>query len=347
MSNLNSITVQSISGVTNLKREYITVNNKDAPIIELYIKNHENKLFTPIVKDEITWETSRKDSPSKLSFTVLKDNTISFNEGSAVIFKFNGKGVFYGFVFEKTRDKEHHIKVTAYDQTRYLKNKHTYIYKNKTASELVKMISADFGLITGNIQDTKYKIGLRIEDNTPLIDIIQFALSETCLNTGNIFTMYDDFGKLALCDLNTLRINDMMINGNSTQNFDYKTTIDSNVYNKIVLYKDVDKQRQFFISQDKYHINRWGLLQSVEQLNDGDNPTNKASVMLSLFNRISRTLTLKNVLGDLRLRAGAIVYCYFDLGDIILNKLMLVENAKHKFSNQEYTVDLLVSGFEY
>ena len=33
MSNLNSITVQSISGVTNLKREYITVNNKDTPII--------------------------------------------------------------------------------------------------------------------------------------------------------------------------------------------------------------------------------------------------------------------------------------------------------------------------
>ena len=88
-------------------------------------------MFTPIVKEGITWETSRKDAPGKLTFTVIKDEVISFNEGSTVIFKVNGKNIFYGFVFSKSRDKEHHIKVTAFDQIRYLKSKHTYIYQNK------------------------------------------------------------------------------------------------------------------------------------------------------------------------------------------------------------------------
>ena len=118
--------------------------------LELYIQNYDKQMFFPIVKDEIIWETFRKDSPSKLTFTVIKDSLVSFNEGSLVIFRYKQKDIFKGFVFEKSRDKEHHIKVVAYDQTRYLKNKHTYIYENKTASELVKMIASDFGLATGD-----------------------------------------------------------------------------------------------------------------------------------------------------------------------------------------------------
>ena len=315
--------------------------------LELYIQNYDKQMFFPIVKDEIIWETFRKDSPSKLTFTVIKDSLVSFNEGSLVIFRYKQKDIFKGFVFEKSRDKEHHIKVVAYDQTRYLKNKHTYIYENKTASELVKMIASDFGLATGEIQDTGYKISSRIEDNTTLIDMIQFAISETYLNTGKLFTLYDDAGKLSLVDLNTLLVNDIIINGNSTQNFDYKTTIDNEVYNKIILYEDIEKQRKFYPEQDNFNVDRWGILQLTEKLNEDENPTNKAKTMLNLYNKTNRLLTIKNTLGDIRLRAGATVYCDFDLGDLILQQLMLVEHATHNFSNDQYFADLLVSGFQY
>ena len=314
--------------------------------LELYIQNYDKQMFFPIVKDEIIWETFRKDSPSKLTFTVIKDSLISFNEGSLVIFRYKQKDIFKGFVFEKSRDKEHHIKVIAYDQMRYLKNKHTYIYENKTASELVKMIASDFGLVTGEIQDTGYKISSRIEDNTTLIDMIQFAISETYLNTGKLFTLYDDAGKLSLVDLNTLLVNDIVINGNSTQNFDYKTTIDNEVYNKIILYEDIEKQRKFYPEQDNFNVSRWGILQLTEKLNEGENPTNKAKTMLNLYNKTNRLLTIKNTLGDIRLRAGATVYCDFNLGDLILQQLMLVEHATHNFSNDQYFADLLVSGFQ-
>lgn len=317
--------------------------------LELYIQNYDKQMFLPIVKDDIVWETFRKDSPSKLTFTVIKDkNGLSFNEGSLVIFKYKQKKIFHGFVFDKSRYSDHHIKVVAYDQMRYLKNKHTYIYENKTASELVKMIASDFGLVTGEIQDTGYKISSRIEDNTTLIDMIQFAISETYLNTGKLFTLYDDAGKLSLVDLNTLKINDIAINGNATQDFDYRTTIDSDVYNRVVLYQDdEEKNRNFYAKQDDFNVGRWGILQLTEKLNEGENPTNKVKVMLDLYNRTNRLLTIKDTLGDIRLRAGATVYCKFDLGDLILDKLMVVEHATHKFSNSQYFADLLVSGFLY
>ena len=63
--------------------------------LELYIQNYDKQMFLPIVKDDIAWETFRKDSPSKLTFTVIKDkNGLSFNEGSLVIFKYKQKKIF-------------------------------------------------------------------------------------------------------------------------------------------------------------------------------------------------------------------------------------------------------------
>lgn len=93
-------------------------------MIELYIQNG-NKLFQPLIEDGVVWETERKGSPGKLTFTVIKDNIINFQEGNPVMLKVDGKNIFFGFVFKKTRDKNHHIKVIAYDQLRYLKNKDT------------------------------------------------------------------------------------------------------------------------------------------------------------------------------------------------------------------------------
>ena len=177
--------------------------------------------------------------------------------------------------------------------------------------------------------------------------MIQFAISETYLNTGKLFTLYDDAGKLSLVDLNTLLVNDIIINGNSTQNFDYKTTIDNEVYNKIILYEDIEKQRKFYPEQDNFNVDRWGILQLTEKLNENENPTNKAKTMLNLYNKTNRLLTIKNTLGNIRLRAGATVYCDFNLGDLILQQLMLVEHATHNFSNDQYFADLLVSGFQY
>jgi hypothetical protein len=153
-------------------------------LIELLIQN-ENKVYQPVVEEGITWETERKGQPGKLTFSVVKDSIINFQEGNAVSLKVDGVKVFYGFVFKKERDKGNLINVTAYDQLRYFKNKDTYVYVNKTAGELIEMIAADFNLNTGTLEDTGFKIVSRVEDNKSLFDIVQNALDLTLQSKTN------------------------------------------------------------------------------------------------------------------------------------------------------------------
>ena len=72
-------------------------------------------------------------------------------EGAAVRLKVDGAPVFFGFLFAKRQDKDGMIRLTAYDQLRYMNNKDTYIYGNKTASQFLKMLAADFKLQTGEM----------------------------------------------------------------------------------------------------------------------------------------------------------------------------------------------------
>lgn len=317
---------------------------------ELYIYNQEQKrMYSPIIKDNINWETERKNSPGKLTFTVVKDSNIDFQQGNPVLFKFNGANIFYGFIFSKARDKEQHISVVAYDQLRYLKNKHSYVYENKTASELISMIASDFNLKTGTIENTDYKIPSRIEDNATLFDIIQNAINDTLLNRNQMFVLFDDFGKLTLKNASNMIIpTNFVISQNNAQNFDYKTSIDEQTYNKIRLYHDNEESgmREVFITQDSANINKWGILQLNEKLNGDENPTVKGNSLLSLYNNVSRSLTIKDIFGDSRIRAGCSVFVSLNLGDLTLNEYMFIEKASHIFENSLHTMSLtLRKGF--
>ena len=87
---------------------------------------------------------------------------------------------------------------------RYLKNKDTYVYENKTAGEVVRMIANDFNMQAGNIEDTGFKITSRVEENTTLFDIIQNTIDLTIQNKKQMYVLYDDFGKLALRNISNL-----------------------------------------------------------------------------------------------------------------------------------------------
>ena len=170
--------------------------------VTLIIADKKGKPYAPVVLDGITWKTERKGSPGTLDFKILKDKEAdTFAEGNHVRLEVDKKKVFYGFIFTIKRDKEDIISITAYDQLRYLKNKDTLFYSNKTASEVVKLIADKFRLKTGKIDNTGYKIPKRAEDNATLFDIIYTALDETLDHKKQMYVLYDDYGKLALKSL--------------------------------------------------------------------------------------------------------------------------------------------------
>lgn len=315
--------------------------------VELLIQ-HGEKVYIPVVEEGITWSTERAGTPGQLAFNVVKDSVINFAEGDAVRVKVDGKNLFYGFVFIKKRDKSGIIKVTAYDQLRYLKNKDTYVYENKTAGELIQMIASDFNMQTGSIEDTGYKIASRVEDNVALFDMVQSALDLTLQNTESMFVMYDDFGKIALKDIANMQLN-LLIDEETGENFDYTSSIDSDTYNRIKLVYDNEDtgKREVYIAQDSKNMNDWGVLQYFDTLQKDENGKTKADALLALYNKKTRNLTIKDAFGDTRVRAGTMVVVQLDLGDMKLQNMMLVEKCKHTFKDDEHFMDLTLRGGEF
>lgn len=236
------------------------------------------------------------------------------------------------------------MSVTAYDQLRYLKNKDTYHYKNKKASDLIKMIADDFKLKIGTIEDTKFIIPKRLEDNVTLFDIIYTALGITLQNTKQMYILYDNFGELTLKNVESMIIKDIVIDETVSENFDYTSSIDKS-YNKIKLVKNNEEEgkRELWIAQGN-NMKKWGILQFYDSKEEKEDGKTKADALLKLYNRKFKTLKIKNVFGDTRVRAGASIVVKLDLGHAKVSNLMLVENVVHSFANEEHLMSLTLRG---
>lgn len=309
---------------------------------------HGNKSYLPVVEDSVKWELERKGSPGKLSFSVIPDKKLIFEEGDAVTFKWNGKNIFFGFIFEKKRTQDNKIDVTCYDQLRYLKNKDTYVYKMKTVTEVVKMIAEDFGMNIGTLDASPYKIPSRIEDNKTLFDIIGNALNETLMSETMIYVLYDDFGKLTLKNTNNMLVN-IMIDKETGQSYNYTSSINGETYNKIKLSysNDETKTRDIYIAKDSDTINKWGVLQYYETIQSGASTSGlkeKAVELLKLYDSPVRNLKIEKCFGDTRVRAGSSVVVMMEFDDIKISNYMMVEKVKHNFENITHTMDLTLKG---
>lgn len=308
--------------------------------IELWIETSSG-IVEPVVLDGIQWTTERRGAPSTLKFTVVKDHMISFTEGNKVGLRVNGTPLFFGYIFEKGRDRDHQITVTAYDQLRYLKNKETYLLTNKRADELVTMIASDFKLSTGTIENTGFKIAKIDEDNSTLFDVILNALDLTYDATKKMYVLYDDFGKLTLKLMDNLKV-DGLIDDSNTENFDYTSSIDKDSYNQI----KVRQQNATTGKMDVYRVNdnvsigKWGVLQFTMDVGDGTNPISMANTLLKVKNRKTRSLTLKGVRGDIRVRAGFSIPVHLNLGDIENREWLVCEKVTHNFFDGYHTMDI-------
>lgn len=312
--------------------------------LELFI-NREGTLYFPAVVESVTLDLERRDAPGKLSFQVVDDGKLQAEEGNPVMVRVDGKDFFYGFLFTMRRDKDQLIQMTAYDQLRYLKNKDTYVYENKKASEVVQMLAADFNLQTGEIADTGFIIPSRVEDGKTLFDIINSALDLTLDHTGRLFVLYDDCGKITLKDIADMKTN-LLIDGETAQNFDYSTSIDSGTYNKIkLLYENQDTgKRDIYLTMHQENMNKWGVLQFHEKIQSPESGQKIADTLLTLYNRVTKTLSIKDAFGDTRVRAGSSLPVMLDLSGEKISNYMVAEKVRHKFENSLHTMDLTLRG---
>lgn len=325
----------------------------------------------PAVVEGVTWETARMGEPGKLVFTCVKDralysyqdlssgstspetkfyrgeDALSFSEGDKVIFYYDDEPVFSGFVFEKRRNKDHHIEVTCYDQLRYFKNKENYVFKNVRLDQIVRRIAEDLGMQVGEISNTEYVIPTFLKEDMTFFDIIHDAIFDTCMATGQLYCLYVDYDKICLKPWRDMLL-PIMVDQDTAEDFDYATSIDSNTYNQVVVKCSSNNSNSIYTLNDdgdkannrRSTQEQWGVLQTVV---DVDNPSHAklmAELLLKNHNHVNRTLTINGQFGDIRVRGGSGVFVNLDLGDIISNFMMMVEKVTHTFNENDHFMDL-------
>lgn len=312
----------------------------------MIVLNDNGNNYILHVIEGVEWHTVRRSTPSKLTFSVLANDKYKLREGAQVTFVHNDVKIFKGYIFTINYDNSDVIKVTAYDQLRYLKNKDTYVYQNKTASQVINMIASDFGLQVGEIENTPVSIPSRIEDNQTLFDIIETALDLTMISTKDTYVFYDDYGKLTLKSLGNMMLKDVAITDNNAGEYEYSTSIDGETYNQIKLYFDnsATGKRDIYIEKDSNNIGKWGTLQYYERINEGEDGKSKAQSLLKLYNTPERRLTLNHIIGDVMVRAGNLVLVNLTVGNKSLSNYMLVEACTHHFNKDEHYINVEVRG---
>ncbi|RXI38726.1 hypothetical protein DP129_10935 [Clostridium tetani] len=316
--------------------------------IQLLVDDKKGNVFDiSELVSEVTWKTKRKGKPSSLDIKLLKDKTISINNGDVVSFKVDNNKVFYGYVFHNGGSKEPEIKLTAYDQMRYLLFNDTYVFKNKKTSQTLMQIAKDVGLRIGTIEDTGYVIPQLLEDDKKLLDIIYSSLDKTLMSTKQTYVLYDDFGYLNLRNINNMKQPVVISDDSNLGDYDWKNSIDSDTYNRVKIVRDnkETKGRDVYIAQDSKNITKWGRLQYYHKV---DEKMNKAQIQemvnttLKLKNRETKTLKLKDVIStdmtaDLKLRAGSGVFV--EIKEKGIKQYYLIEEATHKFEKGNLVMD--------
>jgi len=284
-----------------------------------------------IVKS-VSYTDKLNDGCSKLEFSYIDDD-LRIQNGSVVRFRYNGANIFYGYVFKHGQNKQKEITVTAYDQLRYCKAKDTIVVKNDTIDSLVRKMCNYFGLKAGTLTSTGYKLPVSVQDDKTWLDIIYTAIDDTLTNTGRWYCLRDEFGAVAIRELQELQLDLVLGDASLAYEYEYQKSVDDNFYNQIKIVSDNEStgKRDVYITKDSGSIAKYGLLQYFEVLDKNANPAqakSKAEMLLQLYNREVETLEL-NCIGDVRVRAGNSFFGQIE--DIQLNRRLIVREVTHEF----------------
>lgn len=297
---------------------------------------------------EVVWTTTLEGAAGHLSFTLVPSN-YDFSSGSTVWFRIPDKAdIFRGYIFTTSLTKTKALNVVAYDQTRYLKNVDTYVFKNMTAHQIFEKICKDYQLKYEIAAQVNYVCTPATRDNRPLSDMIQLALDETFVKTGEYLFVRDNFGTLTLDNLLNHRRAYLLDKDIINLDFSYSRSIDENAANRIKLIRagTEENETQVSFTQDTKNVAKWGVLQHYEVISEEGNQKeldDRAKKLLELRNKPLEKLSFSTQ-GKFDVFAGCSLYVNLnEISQNKVNKFCIITTAKHTFKNQEHLMNIEVA----
>lgn len=196
-----------------------------------------------------------------------RTRSFEFEEGDTLTFKYDGKVRFIGIIFAYDISSEGALSITAHDSNVYLsKSTDSRLFKNKKASEIIRMLASDFGIPIGNIADTGYVIPYIRLSNLTVYDMVLKVLTLTRKQTGKRFFIRNDAGKLVLTT-GASSAKYLFKDGENIISASYSRSIEDTRTQAKVMGGPKGKETVVVVKDDAKRT-KYGIMQAFEQMDE-------------------------------------------------------------------------------
>lgn len=299
--------------------------------------------------ETIKW-SGRRGSPTRtLTISLLDDDgykharsEIDIEEGYHCIFSYDGTELFRGIFLRQSQSYQKTAEYKAYDMGVYLSNnKDTFVYENKTATDVFNDVCSRFGIPVGGAAQTAYSIPDLTKKKTTGWDAIEDALSLDYENTGAKHYVFADKGKLYLKKrLENVR-QWVLETGVNIASYKYSKSIES-VKTRIKLLSS--EGTVLAQTQDAALESKIGTFQDVDTPDESLTTAQITALAKSLLEEKKtpeRTLTLNKVLGLTDVISG--VGVFINIPHLGLNRTFYVDEDDHTFEGELHTMSLTLN----
>lgn len=305
--------------------------------VDVIKPKEKNKTYTIThLLQKVSWEGDYKSSARKLEFTYVT-STLDVNlpkfdlpVGSTVVFYEKGKELFKGMAYSRKLDGDT-VTVVCYDDgARLLKIKGAYNFSNRSATDIVNKICADYGIPKGDIVAGTNKI-TKVFINTSLYDIIMTAYSEVSKSTKKKYMCVFKNGKLNVVEKGVTQLS---ISFEEFKNITSNTFSESveNMVNKVVVVDDTGaKVSEHSRAQD---IELYGTFQEVIRKNKDKDITAEVN---NTYKEIEQTCSLKGY-GNTTCTVGNVVKVKDSNTKMV--GLFYIDADRHTWEKGDYSIEL-------
>lgn len=296
--------------------------------------------------DTIKW-AGRRGSPTRtLTISLLDDDgykharsEIDIEQGYQCIFKYDGTELFRGIFLRQSQSNSKTGEYKAYDLGIYLSNnKDTFVYENKTATDVFKDVCSRFGIPVGSAAQTGYTIPDLTKKKTTGWDAIADALSLDYDNTGAKHYVFAEKGSLYLKKRLENVLQWVLETGANVTSYRYTKSLEETKTRIKLLSSEGTVLAQ---EQDASLEKKIGIFQDVDTPDESLTTAQIKTLAKTLLQEKSVTehsLSLNEIIGITDAISGVAVF--IKIPHLGLNKTFYVDSDTHTFQGNLHTMSL-------